>query len=171
LNLIKYIKYASPTFLENNRNWRFNCKYIGLVVTLILQSTNQLPPKPHGPGGPKLYIINYLKLTEDQISKYDEMVDNDRLFVFRAEKKIRDFRRKLYSQDLDELQNNIILDSITNLTRGIEKQRIFHIREIKTLCKSEEQKVLFKQLSQQLPELFTPKKGPRQNIPQNHRKP
>jgi hypothetical protein len=144
---------------------------IGLVLTLILLSTNQLPPKPHGPGGPKLYIIHYLKLTEEQVPKYDEMVDNDRQFVFNTEKKIRDFRRKLYSQDLDELQINVLLDSISMRTRGIEKQRIFHIREIKSLCTSEEQKVLFNQLSKQLPELFAPKKGPKPNIPQNHRKP
>ena len=144
---------------------------IGLIVTLIIQSTNQLPPKPHGPGGPKLYIINYLKLTEEQISEYDEMVDYDRQFVFSSEKKIRDFRRKLYTQDLDELQINVLLDSISTHTRGIEKQRIFHIKEIKTLCTSDEQKVLFNQLSQQLPELFAPKKGPKPNIPPDHRKP
>ncbi len=138
-----------------------------LIAALLFQSPFNRPPFPHASGGPKSYIIDYLKLTEDQILKYEIMVDNDRHFVFQSEKGLRNFRRKLYSENLDSLQINACLDSMAYLTRGIEKQRIFHIQEIKSLCETEEQKELFKQLAKELPELFSPRKGPKSDIPQN----
>lgn len=140
---------------------------ITLVAAILLQSPFKKHPNHYGPGGPKNYIIEYLKLSEEQIAKYDIMVDNDRHFVFQSEKEIRNFRRKLYSKDLDSFQINTCLDSMSILTRGIEKQRIFHIQEIKSLCETNEQKELFKQLALELPELFSPRKGSRSDIPQN----
>lgn len=115
------------------------------------------PPNPEH-GGPRNKIIEILHFNEEQISKYDLLIQKHQSDIQAAEKNLILAKNKLYS-NLDESLDSLKLNQVLENQAVIEKIHYNHFQDIKELCTPEQQRY-FKKLNKIIASLFNHRMKP-----------
>jgi hypothetical protein len=108
-----------------------------LVVYYAFQLTKN---RGFNPDGPKKLVIEKLHFDEQQISAYEELIDEHRKQIREKNEAIRNQKLALYQQlnsENDSLKT-IYLAGIANLQAEVEEIHYKHFIDIKKLCKPEQ---------------------------------
>ncbi len=108
-----------------------------LVVYYAFQLTKN---RGFNPDGPKKLVIEKLHFDEQQISAYEELIDEHRKQIREKNEAIRNQKLALYQQlnsENDSLKT-IYLSGIANLQAQVEEIHYKHFIDIKKLCKPEQ---------------------------------
>lgn len=149
---------------------------VGLLASNLLlagyiiaaRNNGQASGRPEGApphGGPRNLIIERLKLNEQQVAKYDELIQWHRGNVDRLDEQIRQLKNELYStlnQQQDERKRDSLIEEIIKQQQEIEHIHYKHFEDIKELC-TEQQQPAFAELTKEIAALFgrPPHKRPR----------
>jgi|LakMenEpi03Aug12_release.lakeMendotaPanAssembly.Ray.scaffolds.fasta_scaffold51130_8 protein CpxP len=135
--------------------------YIIIIVILLISNVSLIAlhfMRPMPKNGPRDIIIEKLHFNEDQVKKYDVLIEKHQSSIRKNEKEISTLKSKLYSS-LDSNQN--VLDSIVaqinTVQKHIEETHIAHFKEISLICKDDQLKD-FQKLTYDLAALFGRKK-------------
>ena len=132
---------------------------IGLL-SFIYQSNNQ---HPHSKRNRNL-IIEKLKLSDSQITKYDSLIKIHRNGINPAQHQLMDLKNTLYSnlksERNTEVNDSIILE-INKIQNHIEHIHMNHFVAIKSICTAQQQ-TLYNELTTELAKLFTSAAPPKQ---------
>ena len=132
---------------------------IGLL-SFIFQSNNQYPhPKRN-----RNLIIEKLKLSESQITKYDSLIKIHRNGINPAQHQLMDLKNTLYSNLKNEMNaevNDSIILEINKIQNNIEHIHMNHFVAIKSIC-TEQQQSLYNELTTDLAKLFMSAAPPKQ---------
>jgi periplasmic protein CpxP/Spy len=109
--------------------------------------------------GPRNEIIEKLHLDEQQVVKYYALIHKHRKAIEHAEHQLQIQKQKLYS-NLEAPFSDSILNEILKVETKIEHIHFNHFKDIEKLCKPN-QKKYFKELNQEIANLFSPRKGPK----------
>ncbi|MBX7053067.1 MAG: periplasmic heavy metal sensor [Flavobacteriales bacterium] len=136
--------------------------FICLAGNLFMawQLTRHSGPPPR--REPKELIIERLKLDQDQIKQYEQLIDQHRSAIHDAEKSLHEVKNKLYAtlNAVDEVTSDSLLQSISLIQQNIEKIHYLHFRDIRNICKPE-QIPAYEDLTLELSSLFGPPQKPR----------
>lgn len=132
-----------------------------LLLGSIFLGTKQGPPLGEGTGmqRPREIIINELQFDDEQIKRYDILIQEHRSKINKLDKSIRDNKEKLYgllAKDFTQNEKDSLIAVINNYQREIEILHFEHFLEIKKICK-QNQLESFKSLALEFPKLFGPK--------------
>lgn len=103
--------------------------------------------------GPRLAIIERLRLNEKQIVAYDQLIQQHRSAIRSEDLKISLLKSSLYTTLLDSIKQDSIINLISIEQRKIEHINLAHFNDISALCDSE-QKILFENMTKELGQLF-----------------
>jgi protein CpxP len=103
------------------------------------------PPPPHpGPGGPKMMIIEELKFTKEQTSKFETLVDEHRKAMRELEEKSRELREEYFSllasDSPDQKKKEELETTIANNQKAIDVVTFDHFKQVRELCTPEQKK-------------------------------
>lgn len=135
----------------------------GFIIVLLLSNALFIykwwmaPERRH--QGPRNEIIDRLHLDEQQIVKYDALIRGHRKAIESAEHQLQSQKQQLYS-NLDAPFSENVLSEILKVEAKIEHIHFNHFKDIEKLCKPN-QKKYFKELNQEIAQLFSPRKGPK----------
>jgi len=108
---------------------------IGLIITIWLRPLHGGPP-PH--GGPRDFVIQQLKFTEDQVKKYDVLIQEHQKAMQKLRHDANELRTELFANLKNENQNNTVSDSlarlIANSQKEIELVTYNHFAQVRALC-------------------------------------
>jgi len=107
--------------------------------------------------GPRLAIIEKLRLSQSQILAYDQFIQQHRSAMNAEDLKIRLLKGSLYTSLLDSNKQDSIINLISLEQKKIEHINLAHFNEIRALCDTQ-QKVLFQNMTNELGELFSPRR-------------
>jgi hypothetical protein len=135
----------------------------GLVLlnlgTLAFFRWGKMPPPR--PDGPRKAIIQRLHFDDTQVVDYEKLIAAHRAAIDAKEAEIRVAKEGLYqllgSDDLTPRDS--LIARIGAIQQDIEHIHFDHFKEIKALCKGD-QVELFKELSGDLAEYFSPGRRP-----------
>ena len=145
-------------------------KFLAFIIVALLISNFMLiwhitkrPPHPGpGHGGPRNAIIEKLHFDEEQIKKYDVLIDEHRAVVRENDQKIMHLKNSLYAL-VDSSVNNAEKDSVmlalAEAQANIEKAHFRHFQDIRRLCR-DEQLDEFRELMDEIASLFAPPRPP-----------
>lgn len=108
---------------------------------------------------PRLEIIERLELDEEQIVHYDSLIRQHRRDIRNKEKEQRMLRTSLYAMLQFEVEANPSdsqLHALVQVQQEIELIHFNHFRDLRAVCKPE-QRPAFRDLLQDLSEIFSPK--------------
>ena len=133
---------------------------IGLMAVFIFNK----PPHPRhfeGNGGPKQIIIERLHFDEEQITAYEDLINEHREDIETKEIQLREAKEKLYALLATDNQANktILINKINSIQKEIEENHYNHFLEIKKLCNADQLND-FNDLSTELARLFSPHPKP-----------
>lgn len=136
-----------------------------LVLSNFIMAWFLIKPKPHrfGPDQPKNIIIKKLRFNDNQVEKYELLIDEHRKEIRKRDEKIMNLKNKLYlglNNNTDSSSVNVLMDSITSIQKEIELIHYRHFQDIKSLCEGDQLND-FSKLSQELSKIFSPQKPPR----------
>jgi periplasmic protein CpxP/Spy len=124
-----------------------------LLIGFILRDHKRIPPHER----PREIVIKKLRLDEEQVHKYDEMIREHRRLIGEKEQGIFELKSALY-KDLGAKDNDVRLDSISDkisvLQKEIEKIHYRHFQDIRSLCRPD-QMGSFNELTLEIAEIFT----------------
>jgi protein CpxP len=132
---------------------------IGLL-SFIFQSNNQ---HPH-PKRNRNLIIEKLKLSDSQITKYDSLIKIHRNGINPAQHQLMDLKNTLYSNLKSEMNaevNDSIILEINKIQNNIEHIHMNHFVGIKFICTAQQQ-TLYNELTTDLAKLFISAAPPKQ---------
>lgn len=129
------------------------------IVLLFVLTKNSGQPligrRPHDPDRPKKVIIKRLQFDEEQVKKYQVLIDGHRRDVSNLERQIRTTKNKLYltltddsHAGKDSLENHLVM-----LNKKMEEVHYNHFADIRALCQPQ-QLQFFKELTQELAFFF-----------------
>lgn len=124
--------------------------------TLQKQEGNHPPQQRH--EGPRNIIIERLNFSEEQVAKYDELIQWHRGEIRRTDHKIMELKNELYNTLGDNADSNTkasIIVAIGNTQQEIERIHYKHFEDIKDLC-TDLQKPTFDALTKEIASLFAP---------------
>lgn len=136
--------------------------YIVLVIVLLLinmalvvfyigsRSEGKRPPKP------REVIIDRLKLDDDQVARYDELIHWHRSNADAKLRAIQQYKSRLYAslnKSPDSTGINALTDSIALAHKQLEYIHYKHFTDIRQLCRPDQQEA-FRKLSRDLAKLF-----------------
>lgn len=144
--------------------------YIVIIVLLVVCNGIfgfMLFTKPGPPHGghpphqkPKEIIAEKLQLSDDQIAKYDVLIEQHQADISNQEEEIKALKHELFgllAKDLDAPLEEVemIAFQIATKQKNIELIHFHHFSDIKGLCNSD-QKKSFNALAQELGKIFAP---------------
>ena len=133
---------------------------IGLVSFFIFTK----PPHPHGPNKePKHLIIDRLSFTDEQIEKYDLLINEHRSKVTSLEHQLKEVKEKLYTQlehQKNDTNENLLFEEIGLIHENIEKVHFDHFVQLRAICKGD-QLLAFDELISELTIIFRPPPPPK----------
>lgn len=142
-----------------NKNKFYLLVIIGLLISNGILAFG-LIKKPIDDEGPRKLIIKKLDFNEEQIKKYDHLIQDHRRLIHENEKLMNDYRSELY-QELNAQQDQKKIDSLTIeialVQENTEKAHYNHFLAIKKLCNPEQEKK-FQNLTKELADLFAKKR-------------
>lgn len=130
-------------------------------MIFIFTNNHHKPFPPGRPPSPREIIIERLKFDENQIEKYEELIDSHRNEIINIEHSLKAAKEKLYLTLLSENENekDELIAQINILQRKIEIAHYEHFKAIKNICKPE-QINFFNDLTNDLAFIFSPFKKP-----------
>lgn len=138
-----------------------------LIIALLLITNIFLlflflkrPNNAFHPDNPKKIIIERLHFDENQIIKYQELINEHRKNIRNNDQKIIELKKQLYLlllSNTDSLQYTKISKEIGNIQQEIEITHFKHFNDIKALCKPNQIND-FNKLSYDFVEIFNHKK-------------
>jgi hypothetical protein len=117
--------------------------------------------KPRERGeGPRLEIIDRLRLDEKQVKQYDVLVQEHRSMMRQKEEEIRGLKKSLYLTLLgDTASRDSLIQQIAWQQKEVEHINLSHFADIGKICRPEQQ-ASYKKLVSDLSELFMHRKPP-----------
>jgi protein CpxP len=115
-------------------------------------------PRQQRHEGPRNIIIERLNFSEEQVVKYDELIQWHRSEIGRTDHKIMELKNELYStlgNNTDSNTKAAIIASIANTQQEIEQIHYKHFENIRDLC-TDRQKPVFDELTKEIASLFAP---------------
>ena len=113
---------------------------------------------------PKVVIIKKLHFNNDQIDKYQLLINAHRAQIRATEDKIKNLKNKLYallkSDAINENVKNELIDSLIVCQKHIELTHFNHFQDIKALC-NKAQLSQFNALTEELSKLFPRRQKPK----------
>ena len=138
---------------------------IAVIALILVNLALIFTYRPHPPG-PKQHgemvkktVIEQLKLNDQQIAQYENLILDHRSKIQSQERNLKDARSHLYDllrQD-DLGQRDSLTQVVSNTQKAIEQIHFEHFTAIKALCTSE-QRPRFDALTGELAQLFSPQK-------------
>ena len=112
-------------------------------------------PKPF--REPKMFIIERLDFTTAQVLEYEDLIEVHKNDVAKNGKEIKALKDELYLTLIinDEAKQSKIIEEIVLSKKKIEILHLNHFKDIKLICKPEQQEK-FSKLVEELPRLFLP---------------
>ncbi len=151
MNKTKLLSVAVITLLVLN---------FGILGFLFLSKKNE----PNGRKMPREIVIEKLHFDENQIVKYEKIIEEHQKVIRNLDDSIRNTKNELYQLLNEEKINSVQKDSLylqlANYQKQIETTHFNHFLEIKKLCKKE-QLVHFNELTAELGKIFAPNRKPR----------
>lgn len=135
---------------------------IGLIVTNLLVIGLVVLRKPHRPPvpkPPKEIIIERLGFNENQIKKYEALIEEHRQAIDEKDRVIRETKNMLYSQlkGNESSYKDSLIDIISKAQRDIEYLHFKHFSDIKSIC-TNDQMEKYNDLVNELGRIFSPMK-------------
>jgi periplasmic protein CpxP/Spy len=136
----------------------FQLAVIALLISnllLISYIILNYPGNHPSPEGPKKYIINKLAFDENQIQKYERLIQEHRAAIKQQNDSILLKKNELFKLLIhpnDSLKSTLIAE-IGQLQSGIEDIHFRHFRNIQSIC-NQAQLILFEELSMEFGSLF-----------------
>lgn len=120
---------------------------------------NNLSSFPKPPVGPKMIIIDQLKLDQDQVAKYEVLIKEHRLMIRNLNDTISLTKKALYEtlKNKNVKNQDSLIEKIASLHRDIETTHYKHFVDIRKLCKPS-QIGNFNRLTEDLASYFTPQR-------------
>lgn len=109
----------------------------GLLFLNVLLIVSTLLGSKHRRIEPRQLIINKLDFDNNQVVKYDQLIQGHQKLIRNLDKKIHDKKSTLLSllkNDSTSNKEDIIISEIASLHKKIEQTHMAHFREIKKLC-------------------------------------
>jgi len=109
---------------------------------------------PH--GGPRNLIIERLKFSEQQVTKYDELIQWHRGNVDKLDEQIMQLKNELYStlnEQPDVRRRDSLIGEIVTRQQEIEHIHYKHFEDMKALC-TEQQRPAFAEMTKEIAALF-----------------
>jgi protein CpxP len=145
-----------------------------LLVMLLLKHPGPPPPPENPPfaqGGPREFLVHELKMDSPQIRNYDTLIKFHHANMDFIQKDIRVHRDSLIDQlgnpAFDSSQVNAIADRIGKDQSQIERNNFEHFRQVRSLCRPEQQ-LKFDSIIHDALRMMGPPQGP---PPNGHRPP
>ena len=112
-------------------------------------------PKPF--NGPKMRIIDTLEFDSGQVIEFEKLISIHKNSILENENEIKTLKDELYYTLVtdDTVKQVEILEKIQIVKNRIELLHLSHFKDIKALCKPEQQKN-YSKLVKELPRLFMP---------------
>ncbi len=133
-----------------------------VIGFLFLRKPFPAPNGPHSfrPMEPKNRIIEILHFDQEQVTKYEKLIEEHRTSIKLLNDRIRETKGDLYETLREEnvaVKDSLILE-LGSLQKEIETVNYNHFEEIKALCKPD-QSEYFTKLTSELGDFFDLKKG------------
>jgi periplasmic protein CpxP/Spy len=113
---------------------------VGLIVTIWLRPMHGQPPG----GGPRNFVIEQLKFTDDQVKKYDDLIKSHQGAMRRLKQTSSELQQKLFRNLANEQQNNGVADSISRQLAATQQQiemvTYNHFLQVRALCTDQQKK-------------------------------
>jgi periplasmic protein CpxP/Spy len=103
-----------------------------LILTIWLKPHHDGPP-PHG-GGPRDYVISTLKFTDDQVKKYDELINEHQQSMQQLRKSASEYRQALFTGVKNGNGPDSLAQLIGNNQKEIEIVTYKHFVQVRALC-------------------------------------
>lgn len=134
----------------------------GILIYLFLQKSHRPHggnPPHHREEGPKKIIIEKLAFDESQIKKYEAIIPSHRKTLDSLVRQLEGEKQSYYSALGEDqiITNSKSLERMSILHKQIDSINFQHFLLIKKICKPE-QLESFHELSQDLSQIFGPKK-------------
>jgi protein CpxP len=139
--------------------------YILIIIGLLLSNlmligfmTFQKKERPH-PVQPKSIIIDKLNFDNDQIISYELLITDHLNKIGQKDREIMELKRELYQQlrfDNNARVVDSIISQISNIQKQIENIHYDHFKDIKLICKPDQQE-LYSRLIDQISHIFSKK--------------
>lgn len=121
-----------------------------------------MPPPPRGEG-PKRIIIERLHFDEAQQKQYEALIEEHHSKTRELNQSARDLHKELFSllgeETSDKSKADSLILQIAENQKAMDSLNFDHFQKIKNICKPD-QLDDFKELSEELAELFAPKGPP-----------
>lgn len=109
---------------------------------------------------PREIIIDTLKFDENQVDKYDELIQKNRKNIDEIDDSISNTKNKLYqllnSQTINKVEKDSLISKINFFQKQIEATNFNHFIDIKNLC-NKDQIDKFEDLTKELSKIFSRK--------------
>lgn len=133
--------------------------FITNIVTIYSSFKKNGMPRRH--EGPRDLIIERLHFNEQQISKYDILIEWHQKNIREKDSLLLSLKSNLYKSLYSEKNTDSIITIISIVQKDIENIHLKHFRDIESICTTD-QKKYFEELTVDLAELFGRK--PRRRI-------
>ena len=136
---------------------------IGLIVTLwIKPHPPGPPPPPPGGGAPREQLLSKLNFTDDQVKKYDVLIQAHQQEMHRLRNEGAALRHDLFSNLNNSISSGKLADSLTqaigNNQKSIELVTFNHFSQVRALC-TDQQKQEFDKIIVDLTKNMTGNNG------------
>ena len=122
---------------------------VGLIITLWLKPQRVGPPQ--GGGGPRDQLIVSLKFTDEQIKKYDVLIDDHQHAMRKLREQGAELREHLFSGFGKGPVMDGVADSISaaigNNQKSIELVTYHHFQQVRDLCTDQQKQEFDKIIS------------------------
>ena len=132
---------------------------IGIVTFLVMHHEHERPPHPGGPPHVDRLIIETLKFDDEQKKKFEVMKHEHHEQMMRIDEEYKNVLEKYFSLLNDEKIKTVEKDSLEKEIGRLQLSKatvtLEHFRQLKALCKPEQQKH-FQELIPELTKIILP---------------
>ncbi|MCF8464227.1 MAG: hypothetical protein K9G41_05275 [Flavobacteriales bacterium] len=128
---------------------------IGTLAFFLKQNHHKQRPHGRNEAGPKDIVIEKLKLNDEQIATYNQLIVEHQLAIRENDSLMMATRHELYNQlmNQDQTEIDIQLNAVAKLQKQVEIVHFQHFQKLKSLC-SEDQLSDFEELAEEMAALF-----------------
>ena len=130
----------------------------GVLGFLVFSKSKNHRPEKH--ETPREIIIDKLNFDENQVDKYDKLIQKNRKNIDEIDDSISNTKNKLYqllnSQTINKVEKDSLISKINFFQKQIEATNFNHFIDIKNLC-NKDQIDKFEDLTKELSKIFSRK--------------
>lgn len=122
---------------------------VGLILAILIGGPKHFKE-------PRLFIIETLHFDSNQVLEFEKLITAHKNELFKKSDKIKTLKDKLYLTLInnDTIREAETLEEIMRLKKNIEILHLSHFKDIKSICKPDQQEK-FAKLIRELPQLFS----------------